>query len=82
MIPQQYDLFARPVIERAATIPRGAVFFYSGRPLRVYRVYGDDARAPVIVEELAAFGSTLKGQYALWSQDAVVRALAGQSPCR
>jgi hypothetical protein len=78
----QFDLFKPPAIERAATIPSGAVFFYAGRPLRVYRVYGNDARAPVIVEELAQFGTALKGQYALWSQDAVARALSGASPCR
>jgi hypothetical protein len=77
-----HDLFSVPAIERRATIPAGAVFHFAGRPLRVYRVFGDDARAPVIVEELAGFGSTLKGQFALWSHDAVARALAGSSPCR
>lgn len=75
---KQMDMFAPPVIERRAEIPRGATFAYGGRFLKVYRVFGDvsDAAAPVIVEELQSFGSTLKGQFGLWSQDAVARALA------
>ncbi len=73
---RQLDFFAPPVIERRAEIPAGAVFQHSGRFLKVYRVFGTDARAPVIVEELQSFGSTLKGQFGLWSQDAVTRALS------
>ncbi|WP_315705038.1 MULTISPECIES: hypothetical protein [unclassified Bradyrhizobium] len=71
----QPDLFS-PVIERRAEIPAGAVFQSGGRFLKVYRVFGTDAAAPVIVEELQTFGSALKGQFGLWSQDAVSRALA------
>jgi hypothetical protein len=78
----QLSLFAPPAIERAATIPAGIVFRFYGRALRVHRLYGSDARAPVIVEELAEFGSTLKGQFAIWSYDAVSRAVGGKSPCR
>lgn len=73
---KQLDMFAPPVIERRAEVPAGAVFQSGGRFLKVYRVFGADASAPVIVEELQAFGTTLKGQYGLWSQDAVSRALA------
>jgi hypothetical protein len=79
MTPRQFDLFAPPVIERAATISTGAMFEHAGRTLRVYRTYGTDARAPVIVEELGEFGSTLRGQFALWSVDAVKRAIDRQS---
>lgn len=68
---RQFELFTPPVVERRAEIPRDAVFSHGGRFLKVYRVFGTDAAAPVIVEELQAFGSTLKG----WSQDAVARAL-------
>lgn len=73
----QFDLFKPPVIERRAQIPSGAVFQFGGRFLKVYRVFGDmsDKASPVIVEELTAFGSTLKGQFGLWSQDAVARFL-------
>jgi hypothetical protein len=71
----QLDLFKPPTIERQATIPTGATFTYAGRALRVQRVTGTDASAPVIVEELVAFGTTLQGQTALWSVDAVARAL-------
>lgn len=73
---RQFELFAPPTIERRAEIPKGAVFSHGGRFLKIYRVFGTDAAAPVIVEELQSFGSTLKGQYGLWSQDAVARALA------
>lgn len=73
---KQFDLFAPPTIERRAEIPRDAVFSHGGRFLKVYRVFGTDAAAPVIVEELQSFGSTLRGQFGLWSQDAVTRALA------
>lgn len=73
---RQFDFFEPPVIERRAEIPRDAVFSHGGRFLKVYRVFGIDAAAPVIVEELQSFGSTLKGQFGLWSQDAVARALA------
>lgn len=75
---QQLTMFDQPVIERRASIPCGVVFQSGGRFLKVYRVFGDvtDKAAPVIVEELQSFGSTLKGQFGLWSQDAVSRALA------
>lgn len=75
---KQFDMFEMPTIERRASIPSGAVFQSGGRFLKVYRVFGDvsDKAAPVIVEELQAFGSTLKGQFGLWAQDAVARALA------
>lgn len=75
---KQFDLFTPPVIERRAEIHRDAVFAHGGRFLKVYRVFGDvsDKAAPVIVEELQSFGSTLKGQFGLWSQDAVSRALS------
>ena len=74
----QFDLFAPPVIERAATISPGAVFKSGGRFLKVYRVFGNvgDKSAPVIVEELQAFGQSLAGQYGLWAQDAVARAMS------
>lgn len=80
----QFDLFKPPVIERRAEIPRGAVFTFAGRPLQVYRVMGTLGGDVVIVEELASFGSTLKGQFGLWSVEAVSRALAGKeiSPWR
>ena len=73
----QYDFVFTTVIERRAEIQRDAVFQFGGRFLKVYRVFGDitDRAAPVIVEELTAFGTTLPGQYALWSQDAVLRCL-------
>lgn len=64
-------------IERNQQAPSGAVFWHRGRPLKIVRSYGTDARAPVIVEELATFGSTLTGQYALWSCKAVLSCLAG-----
>ena len=73
---RQFELFTPPVVERRAEIPRDAVFSHGGRFLKVYRVFGNDAAAPVIVEELQSFGSTLRGQFGLWSQDAVTRALA------
>jgi hypothetical protein len=74
---KQLSMFPPPVLERPAAIPAGAVFQSGGRFLKVYRVFGDasDKRAPVIVEELQAFGASLKGQFGLWSQDAVARAL-------
>lgn len=74
--PLQPDLFERPVIERPAALPSGLVFAYAGRALRIARSYGTAANAPVIVEELATFGTTLRGQYGLWSVDAVNRAIA------
>lgn len=73
----QLDLFA-PALHRAASIPRGAVFTYAGRPLQVYRVMGTQGGDVVIVEELASFGTTLKGQFGLWSVEAVTRALNRQ----
>jgi hypothetical protein len=80
---RQLDMFPPRVIERRAEIPAGAVFQSGGRFLKVYKVHGADAAAPVIVEELQSFGTTLKGQLGLWSQDAVERALAkGITSCR
>ena len=79
---QQFDLFSPSAIERRAEIPAGAVFQSGGRFLKVYRVFGSDAAAPVIVEELQDFGTTLKGQFGLWSQDAVSRAIARGLRCR
>jgi hypothetical protein len=73
---RQLDMFTPPTLERRAEIPAGAVFQSGGRFLKVYRVFGSEDDAPVIVEELQSFGTTLKGQYGLWSQDAVSRALA------
>lgn len=75
---KQLQMFEPPVMERRASIPTGAVFQSGGRFLKVYRVFGDvtDKAAPVIVEELQSFGPSLKGQFGLWSQDAVNRALA------
>jgi hypothetical protein len=70
-------LFAPPQIVRHAEVPSGAVFNFAGRPLRVFRTYGSDPAAPVILEELAAFGTTLRGQLSIWSADAVMRALYG-----
>ena len=70
----------QPVLVRAAAIPAGLVFAYAGRFLRVTRVYGTDAAAPVIVEELAPIGHAFAGQYGLWSADAVMRAAADKLP--
>jgi len=64
-----------PVIERRAEVPAGAVFLYAGRPLRIIKAMGTDPAAPVIVEELASFGKSLKGQFAIWSADAVSRVM-------
>jgi hypothetical protein len=77
---RQFDLFSPPVIQRAASIATGVVFMHAGRALRVHRVTGKDAAAPVIVEELGTFGTTLAGQYALWSKDAVSRCLSKGMP--
>lgn len=75
---KQLSMFPPPTLERAAAIPQGAVFASGGRFLKVWRVYGDasDPAAPVIVEELQAFGTLCKGQFGLWAQDAVAHALA------
>lgn len=80
MLSRQFDLFAPPAIERAASIAVDAVFFHAGRALRVHRVHGNDNAAPVIVEELAPIGRALKGQFSLWSADAVRRCLIGRRP--
>jgi len=72
------DRFAPPQIERRAPIPVGTVFHYWGRALKVVRVYGDDPAAPVIVEELGEFGTTLRGQYGLWSAAAVASAISAR----
>lgn len=71
----QPDLFDPPTITRQAEIPAGCVFTYGGRALRVSRVSGTDAAAPVVVEELTN-AVALKGQFAIWSADGVSRALA------
>jgi hypothetical protein len=73
----QPDLFGRPAYERRAEIPFGTVFSFGARPLYVVKVYGSDAAAPVIVEELSNI-VTLKGQFALWSADGVTRAMRGR----
>lgn len=65
-----------PTIERCAAIPTGLVFLYGGRALRVARVYGTGASAPVIVEEMRDGPRWLKGQFALWCVDGVSRAIA------
>lgn len=68
---------ATSTIERRGAIASGAVFRFGGRFLKVCRVHGKpgDKAAPVIVEELQQFGTALVGQYGLWSQDAVSRAI-------
>jgi hypothetical protein len=76
--PKQFSLFPPPVIERRAEVHAGTVFEFADRPLLVVKTYGNDAAAPVICEELAEFGTTLRGQYALWSQDNVQRAMAAR----
>lgn len=73
-MPFHHLVFAEPVLERTAEIPAGAVIEHGGRPLIVRRV-GSDPAAPVILEELATFGTTLAGQLALWSADGVLRAM-------
>jgi hypothetical protein len=71
------DLFSPPVIERPSHVCRDMVFDYGGRLLRVHRAdYGTDAAAPVILEELCEFGTTLRGQLSIWSLDGVRRALS------
>jgi hypothetical protein len=67
-------LIPKPALERRAEIPAGAVFKFAGRALRVFRVYGDQPSSVVIVEELTTF----KGQFALWSAEAVSRVLNGE----
>jgi hypothetical protein len=74
--PQQGDLFAPPEITRPASLPSGVVFTYAGRAMRIARTYGTAGNSAVIVEELAEFGTTLRGQYGLWSVDAVSRAIS------
>lgn len=69
------DLFDHPVLARPAQLAVGMVFRFGGRFLRVHRVYGTDPAAPVIVEELADGPTSLKGQFALWGADGVVRAM-------
>ena len=65
------------VIERRAEIPADTVFWFWGRPLRIIRCVGNDAAAPVIVEELTDDGLSIKGQLGLWSLDSVRMAMAG-----
>ncbi len=72
----------RAPIVRTAQVTEGAVFLYAGRPLRVARVTGDDAAAPVICEEMVSWGVSLAGQYCLWSVDLVVRAMASMPEVR
>jgi hypothetical protein len=65
-----------PPVVRTAQVTQGAVFMHMGRPLRVDKVTGDDAAAPVILEELTSWGISGAGQYCLWSVDFVTRAMA------
>jgi hypothetical protein len=67
------DLFDPPVMSRPAQVAAGMTFQFGGRFLRVVKSYGTDPAAPVIVEELNSFGTTLKGQFSLWSADGVLR---------
>lgn len=71
-------------IVRPAEIRTGTTFVFAGRLLRVERVTGSDAAAPVIVEELMdgpimpdGAPAWYRGQFALWSADGVGRAIAG-----
>jgi len=52
------------------------VFWFGGRALKVHRVTGSDAAAPVILEELVGGLDYPAGQLELWSHAAVLRALA------
>jgi hypothetical protein len=70
---KQIEMFP-PQLERRAQIPAGTVFDF-GRPLLVVETFGDDAAAPVIVEELVETEYSLKGQLGLWSLDGVTRAM-------
>ncbi|RAI45275.1 hypothetical protein [Rhodoplanes roseus] len=64
----------RPALRRDAAIAVGAVIWHGGRPLAVFRVHGEDAAAPVILEELTT-RCGLRGQLCLWSLDAVTKAM-------
>lgn len=70
-----------PAIVRPATLEPGTMFWWQGRPLKVAKVYGTDAAAPVIVEELTgdAHLGHLAGQYAIWSLDMVQQAILEQA---
>lgn len=71
-----HELIAPPTLTRTAPVTVGEVFWHWGQARRVVRVYGEDAAAPVIVEELEAVGYAQPGQYGLWSADSVRRAKA------
>lgn len=64
---KQSDLFIVPLaLHQQAPIAAGSLVEYGGRLLAVVKVYGGDAAAPVILEELTNVAA-LKGQYALWA---------------
>jgi hypothetical protein len=63
-------LLAPPAIVAEAQLPIGGLVIFGGRQLVIFRTYGTDPAAPVILEERS-------GQYALWSADAVKRLLYG-----
>jgi hypothetical protein len=71
---RQFDLFPLR-LERPAEIPSGAMFSFGGRPHEVVRTFGDDAAAPVIVEEIIETHHALEGQFGLWSAAGVTRAM-------
>lgn len=79
---QVFAMAAPPPIVRAAEVAVGTVFWYWGRPLKVLRVHGTDAAAPVILEELAAgrngedFTAYAAGQLSMWSLAEVRRIIA------
>lgn len=73
LLPVRPSLLPPPGVEQP--IPAGVVFWWQGRPLRVVRVAGADAAAPVICEEMAAVGDGLAGQLSLWSLDVVLHVL-------
>lgn len=66
----------RPHLERRAEIPAGSVFRFGSRLIRVHRVTGSDAAAPVIVEELSDGPAWLAGQFSIWSAGAVTTAMS------
>jgi hypothetical protein len=68
------DQIAPPRQERPAPVQVGEVFTWRGCMRRVVRTFGEDAAAPVIVEEMTAVGHALPGQYGLWSAESVRRA--------
>jgi hypothetical protein len=65
---------APPAVVRPATVTKGMIFLFRGRPLRVERVCGEDPAAPVIAEELSD-GMNGEVAYGLWSLAGVMRML-------